>query len=289
MINKISLVKPRKIYLSFDGPRKNNRNDISLIKEAKDVISLIDWNPSIKILDNVVNLGSKYAPAKAITWFFENEEEGIVLEDDISPSISFFEFCDLMLERYRENPRISSISGHTGISDLYRSRYDYYYSIYVHCWGWAGWRRSWKFFSFSNEKILNSLDDSLLKKISGNNKYFVSYWMRIKKQILSGKINTAWDYYWTFNCWVNGSLTIMPNYTLVKNIGFGSDSTHTKTNNPPSFVRNAIEKDFPLNFVAPDSFENDINADRLTGNAIFGISPVREILRSMKYSLLERM
>ena len=34
---------------------------------------------------------------QAIKWFFKNEKEGIILEDDTLPSKSFFIFCEKLL------------------------------------------------------------------------------------------------------------------------------------------------------------------------------------------------
>ena len=38
----------------------------------------------------------------ATNWFFENEDYGIILEDDLVPDKSFFEYCEILLDKYKE-------------------------------------------------------------------------------------------------------------------------------------------------------------------------------------------
>lgn len=47
------------------------------------------------------------------------------------------------------------------------------------------------------------------------------------KRTLSGEIDT-WDYQWSFACFINDGLSIIPKVNLVENIGFGEKATHTK-------------------------------------------------------------
>ena len=46
------------------------------------MITNVDWDCDVKKLYRQKNLGCKIAMSNAITWFFENVEEGIILEDD---------------------------------------------------------------------------------------------------------------------------------------------------------------------------------------------------------------
>ena len=86
-------------------------------------------------------------PKTAIVWFFNNEKQGIILEDDCIPSISFFMFCDELLEKYKKNKKIKVISGDNG-SGLLPMKYfegkDYSYTSLPLIWGWASWEDTWK-------------------------------------------------------------------------------------------------------------------------------------------------
>ena len=53
------------------------------------------------------------------------------------------------------------------------------------------------------------------------------YWTKIFQTVYEEKIDT-WDYIWTYICLVNNGLCIIPQVNLVSNIGFNTESTHTK-------------------------------------------------------------
>lgn len=80
------------------------------------------------------NLGCGKGGSSAITWFLENEEEGIIIEDDFIPHLDFFKYCDEMLERYRNDDRIQLIAGQNTFYKGYDSDYSYYMSSLFHIW-----------------------------------------------------------------------------------------------------------------------------------------------------------
>ena len=69
--------------------------------------------------------------------------EAIILEDDCVPNPTFFRFCQEMLDRYRHDQRIGMISGDNFQFGRRRNDDSYYFSKYVHVWGWASWRDRW--------------------------------------------------------------------------------------------------------------------------------------------------
>ena len=108
-----------------------------------------------------------------------------------------------------------------------RTKYSYYFSKYNHCWGWASWRRAWKYWEFTPEKWIEFRDPGLMEFVC-DDPYEKNYWIRIFDTLfLEGKPN-SWAYAWTFACWSQGGLTALPNVNLVSNIGFGADATHTR-------------------------------------------------------------
>ena len=162
------------------------------------------------------------AVSGAIDWFFENEEMGIILEDDCLPSQSFFWFCEELLIKYKDDMRVGQISGNNFQKGIKRGDADYYFSIYNHIWGWASWANRWKKY---NVDLNNIRDDNFLQRVHENSKTR-KYWSDIFKSMKNKEIDT-WDYQWTFTQWNNNWLTILPNVNLVANIGFGEGATHT--------------------------------------------------------------
>ena len=223
----IKQAKPPKLYIAADGARNNKLGESEKVKAVRDfIIGNIDWQCEIKTLFREKNLGCKYAVSSAITWFFENEEMGIILEDDCLPVQSFFWYCQELLEWYKGDERIWHLGGSNFQNGIRRGEADYYYSKYNHVWGWASWSNRWKFYDVKLNKIKNTeFLNSTFK-----NTIVQQYWQDLFQTVKDGKIDT-WDYQWVFTIWANNGLAIIPNVNMVSNIGFGLDATHTKGNN----------------------------------------------------------
>ena len=220
------------------------------------ITTQIDWPCEVKTLFREKNLGCKIAVSSAITWFFENVEQGIILEDDCLPNQSFFVFCEQMLELYKDDQRIMHISGDNFDFGQKRGNADYYFSKLNHIWGWATWKRAWKHYDLEMPTLEEFIENNYIKDIF-NDKEIAKKWINNFKKAKNGKVNT-WDYQWTYTIWSKNGLAIIPSKNLVKNIGFGYGATHTKTKNQ------LIEKNdiFSLSVKKhPDVIIRDYNAD----------------------------
>ena len=140
----IRLAKPKRLYITTDGPRPNMPDDVQLCKQTREIVSVVDWDCEVKTLFREENAGCKNGVSAAINWFFDHEEEGIILEDDCLPANSFFKFCDTLLEKYRYDTRVRHI---TGCNLQFGKKWgdaSYYFSNLTNGWGWASWRRAWR-------------------------------------------------------------------------------------------------------------------------------------------------
>ena len=227
VFDAIRRAEPPRLYIACDGPRALNEDDAKNVAAVRTFVSeSVDWKCDVKTLFRDVNLGCKYAVSSAITWFYENEDEGIVLEDDCLPSQSFFWFCEELLERYKYDMRIWHISGDNFQGNTHRGSGSYYFSRYNHVWGWATWADRWSeydvemssFGQFERENLISSIFER---------KEAQKYWLSKFRGVYSNEIDT-WDYQWTYTVLCNGGLSVLPNKNLVSNIGFGVEATHTK-------------------------------------------------------------
>ncbi|OXB04806.1 nucleotide-diphospho-sugar transferase [Flavobacterium pectinovorum] len=221
--------RPSKLYIAADGARKDRPNEIEICNETRAITAKIDWDCEVKTLFREENLGCKYAVSSAIDWFFENEEEGIILEDDCLPSEDFFVFCDAMLEKYRFDTRIRHIGGTNLQMGQKRGNDSYYFSNLTHVWGWASWRRAWIDYDVELAKYKSADIENTFKFIF-NNIIVVESWRSIFNKLLKNEIDT-WDYQWTITNFFNNGLSIIPNVNLISNIGFGANATHTDNSN----------------------------------------------------------
>jgi len=277
VFDKIRQIKPNQLFIAADGPRENHETDAVNCAEARKIFNNIDWECSVKTLFRESNLGCREAMHQAISWFFSEIEEGIVLEDDCLPHNDFFYFCEELLGRYRESKEIFVISGSNFINNSRDCEYSYHYSRYMHCWGWASWRRAWK--KYDNEMIMwpSMRSEKKLYEILDNNRQ-VQYWTDIFNQTSSKKID-SWAYVWMYTCWFYNALTIIPKVNLVANIGFGDDATHTKGSSA-GLAAASTDLAFPLRH--PNTIQINKNADYQTDKNIYTRGVLRHTLRKLK-------
>ena len=259
IFEEIRKAKPSKLLVVADGPRITSPGEAEKCAEVRAIIDQVDWNCDVLKKYSNVNLGCKERLSSGLEWVFKIVEEAIILEDDCLPHPTFFRFCQELLKRYRDDERIMAISGDNFQSGLKRTEYSYYFSRYIHCWGWASWKRAWQNYDISMKLWPEIRDGEWLKDILHDNSA-VKYWKNIFELTYKGLINT-WDYQWTFACWIKGGLSIIPNVNLISNIGFGKDATHTKqTSRFSNMTIKAIS--FPL--CHPPFVIRDARADNFT-------------------------
>lgn len=265
VFNAIRQVKPSKLLVVADGPRGDRPDDAEKCAAVRQIIETVDWDCEVLKNYSEINLGCKKRVSSGLDWVFEEVEEAIILEDDCLPDASFFPFCEEMLERYHHEPKIMHISGDNFQFGKTRTAYSYYFSIYNHCWGWATWRRAWQHYDVTMKdwKTINQsqwLSDFL------KNSFAARYWKNRFNKTYYDQINT-WDYQWTFSCWQQESLSILPEVNLVKNIGFNQSGTHTINKRDPYANLGTSPMIFPLKH--PPVIIQCHKADQFTQNYEF--------------------
>lgn len=270
---EIARAKPPKLLVVGDGPRTGRPGEAEKVAAARAIIQRVDWDCEVLTNFSEVNLGCKKRVSSGIDWVFEQVEEAIILEDDCLPDITFFRFCQEMLERYRNDQRIGMISGD---NFQFGRRYgddSYYFSKYVHIWGWATWRDRWVgSYDVGMAKWPRVRDEGTIADIVGDVHEAV-YWGKIFERVHRGAIDT-WDYQWVFANWVNGRSSVVPAVNLISNIGFGVNATHTTgvselENLPITPIK------FPL--IHPIGVYRCLRADRFSAKKCFKASLWRRI------------
>lgn len=229
VLDAVIKAKPSKIYIASDGPRSSVLGEVKLILQLRtDILHRLAGQVEVIPLFQAQHLGCKRAVVSAIDTFFQNEEMGIILEDDCLPTDSFFPFCNELLKHYKNDPSVLHIGG-TNPIDKNTTSNEYYFSRYNRIWGWATWRRAWKLYDASipqwpTWKKEKKLEQFLSKKEAQQ------FTARLD-DVYHGKVDT-WDYQWQLIRMLSGK-AIIPKTNLVSNIGFGDEATHTKTRHSP--------------------------------------------------------
>lgn len=278
VFDAIRKAEPPKLFLSVDGPRENRPGEKDLVQAVRDIAKQVDWKCEVKTLFHEKNVGVGTAPAKAITWFFKHVEEGIIFEDDCLPHPSFFQFCQEMLARYKNNEKIMLVSGDNFQFGAKHGDASYYYSIYPSTWGWATWRRSWKHFDPLLTSFPKFRDENRIANII-TEKDEQKVWLDTFKKEYYGEWKT-WDYEWVYTIWSRGGLSVIPNVNLISNIGFGENATHNFS--PESKYANIPTEAVTFPLKHPKELTANRAADRFTFETLFvSKKPLQQKLKDL--------
>jgi len=266
----IAQAKPQQLFVIADGARFLEEEE--KCQKTRAVIEQVDWECDVRTNFSDKNLGCGRRISSGLDWVFSQVEEAIILEDDCLPTPSFFNYCQTLLKYYRNDERIMHINGDNSLRQV-RNSYSYFFSKYMHCWGWASWRRAWNHFDYDMKSWPSFQESGMLESICNDyyeQKFWTNIWDRVHKD---SQIQSTWAYQWTYACMSQGGLTITPNQNLVSNTGFNrADSTHTTSSSPRSNVptNDIWEVEHPP-FVARDR-----KADIFTFDTMFGGKELRE-------------
>lgn len=256
----IRAAKPPVLLLIADGPR--DEADRVKCEATRAILGRIDWPCDVRRHYAPTNMGCRDRMASGLSWVFEQVEEAIILEDDCVPGRTFFQFCDELLEKYRDDLRVMHIGGTSFQRRALSCEASYYFSNCVLCWGWATWRRAWRCFDQGVKTWPRIKQEGVLKSVCGSHDEF-KFWTSIFNRQYRGA-SKAWDYSWVFAVWANHGLAVTPVVNLVSNIGVGADSTHRQDSrwymNLPAGEMGAL--------LHPGHMMINVDADRRTYNDV---------------------
>lgn len=229
----IKAAQPKTLYFYSNKGREEKTGEVDKNNEIRAYINEINWECDLHtwFRDSCVDVYTSLWGA--IDWLFDNEERGIVLEEDVVASMAFFSYCDKMLSLLEFEERVWMISGNNYHPELSPQEYDFFYSKYLSIFGWASWKDRWQ-----------RLDRTLsfwpyLKK----SKQFWTYWspnihalIRYHYWNQNYKLlhkRSAWDGIFYCNMLKNNGLIAIPRINLSADIGIVG--SHNKCNENNSF------------------------------------------------------
>jgi hypothetical protein len=253
VFERIREAQPTQLFVVADGPRPNHPEDARNCQAARAVIEQgVDW--SCEVLRDYAdrNLGCRKRVSSGLDWVFQQTEEAIILEDDCLPHPSFFSFCEEILDYYRNDTRVMMISG-TTFTDAHPKNYSYIFSRINTIWGWATWRRAWKYYDVDMRLWPDIRQSRALEAVLSRSEV-LTHWTQLFDAAFLGHVDT-WDYQWVFASLVQNGLNVIPKANLISNIGFTTDATHTIDPSNPFAELPVRAIDLPLRhppFTLPD-------------------------------------
>jgi hypothetical protein len=251
VFNTIKKIKPNKLYFASNAPK--NESEIKAVQKVRDICKKINWKCKLTTIFYSKHMLVKDSIPASINFFFKKEKQGIILEDDVLPSQSFYFFCQKMLKIFKNKKKISCIYGSSFLKK--RGKSNIYFSKYTHIWGWATWRSRWKNYDpyikfwpkFKKSKIFKNLN---------SNVYEYNYWNNIYDKTYLRKLNT-WDYAWQACTWYKNQLSIAPSISLTQNIGYDLNAEHTIRRY--KFIKKKTQN--KINFYIPKKIIRNIKND----------------------------
>jgi len=234
VLASISGYAPPDLYVSVDGPRAGRPDDERNGAAIRESVAVWEKaNPATRVhrLYREANLGCGRGVSSAISWFFSEQEMGIILEDDCLPNRSFYSFCQEMLYRYANDERIMHIGGSNYLEGRIGMESTYYFSKYPQIWGWASWRRAWSKYAFDMPDL-----DRVLVLPEFRRYYDGELFIRTR----NGAVDT-WDIQWIYTFLLNGGLSVLPKDNLIRNTGFAEEGGIHLTEKPKWYNDATVE------------------------------------------------
>ena len=226
IVNRISEVRPKKLYLISDYGR--NDDEIALVLETRKAVEeRIDWE--CEVIKNYAkeNMGVFDRIGLGAKWVFEQEAEAIFLEDDNLPELSFFQFCKEMLERYREESRVMWVCG-TNYLEKYKPKNesDYLFTQHMLPCGWASWSGKFlKYYDFHFDLLEDEYVRDEVKRLYKNSRMYRYDIFRCESEKSRSQYR-SWDMQMVFSLRAHDLYGIVPRLNQIKNIGVDEFSEH---------------------------------------------------------------
>jgi len=226
VIDALADSKPRQVFLAVDGPREGHGDDAARVEACRDLASRIGWECEVKTRFRDVNLGCRRGMIDAVSWFFEEVESGIVLEDDCVPHPAALSFFGEALARYEKENRVFQVSGFAHLERLLRGAY---FLPLSSSWGWATWRNRWREFLEEHEKSAERILADGKRQESFDLGGAFPYTKMLQRSLL-GEVSSWAVFFQAQLCDRNG-LVLFPPKCLISNIGFDDSGTHCRAKN----------------------------------------------------------
>ncbi len=214
----IKAAKPEKLYFYSNKGREDIVGEVNRNEEIRSYIKEIDWDCELHTFfrDECVDVYNSIRGA--ITWLFQHEESGIILEEDCVPTRAFFSFADQMICKYQDNNKVWYISG-DNFYNLNPSGYDYIFSQYHCMYGWATWRNRWQQLDWDNFTIEAVLKSKCFNRLYKTHKQALDRKHGLQSLIEIYKRKKSWDYLLGCTVDYNYGVGVFPTKQLIHNIG----------------------------------------------------------------------
>ncbi len=253
--NTLSAETP--LFIFCDGPKKNaTEEQMQKINAVRKIAKSKQWCGKVDILESDINKGLAGSIIYGVTKIINEYGSAIVLEDDLITSKYFLEYMNTALKKYENDEMVMQISGHQFPLWGWKRKQESFFLPFTTSWGWATWKRAWDKFDInaSGYKDLSTNAD-MKYRFNLNGSYQYSDMLFMQMNTPSNNVIDSWAIKWWWSVFRCNGIVLFPDKTLVNNVGYGDEATHTVGEvEENEFKNNYHIKRFPSVAVAGNRF-----------------------------------
>ncbi|HEX5152917.1 MAG TPA: FkbM family methyltransferase [Parafilimonas sp.] len=221
-LNNNELANKSVLFIHADGPKRHaSEATLRRIEEVRTIIKQKKWCKEVHIIERKENKGLAHSIIDGVTDIVNKYGKVIVLEDDIITSTGFLNYMNGALELYEKEEDVFHISGY--MFPVKRKLPSTFFYKQTSCWGWATWKNKWDAFEPSAPELMKKLVQT--GKINSANIDGTNQFINQLQANINGTLKT-WAVLWHFSVFLKDGLSLHPNKSLVRNIGFDASGTN---------------------------------------------------------------
>jgi ubiquinone/menaquinone biosynthesis C-methylase UbiE/ribosomal protein L29 len=202
------------LYVFSDGHK--NAEDEKKVKKVRKLIDRINWVKTEKFYQEK-NLGLSKSVIFGVNKVLEKYETVICIEDDICVAPDFYQYMEACLNKYRNDPKISGVTGLRYPFALDNTQ-DYPFDVFsfprFSSWGWGTWRRFWQTIDFERETAVKKIMAAKFDASAAGGDM-----QCMMQALIDGTLHGGWDVYCGINMLLHNQSFIWPVWNMVKNSG----------------------------------------------------------------------
>ncbi len=224
-VNKNLLADQTDVFVFCDGYKDiSDRESVKAVRDIVHDFAAHSHFKSVTIKESTANMGLANSIISGVTDVIHVYGKVIVLEDDLLASHNFLKFMNDCLDFYEEDASVWSIGGTLRkLKCLDKYRKDIYAHYRAGSWGWATWRNRWERVDWDVSDYDSFMRNRKQKRRFNRGGSDLTGMLRAQHD---GKID-SWAVRWGYQESKENMISIYPRKSLVKNIGFGKEATHT--------------------------------------------------------------
>lgn len=218
------LAKYSELYIFSDGAKQIE--DIEKVNAVRKLVSKPFRFKKVAVIEREQNLGLAENMIESISRLLDSNDSVIVLEDDDVTSPQFLNYMNYLLNQYRSENKIHSISAFSLPNNLLKTprsyEYDVFFSTRASSWGWGTWSNRWKNVDWTIEDYEEFIHNSKMKK------QFELGGLDLIEMLKDWKngLNNSWSIRWCYAHYKNEAYCVHPVMSYVQNIGHDGTGVH---------------------------------------------------------------